>query len=173
MLPALPALVAALPENVTPNANQAFEVWSKTVLAKSRVTSALELYGPRGRLVSRFSKLPEYEALPHFAASCRWDVIDEPSPLGSSEHHVLRASRNVCNDERPVGSIVVRVMLDYRTLPFISTQSPYIESTEPLGRPAETSPGRDVEFAVYGWSRAPIYTLGPACGRCPTGSSSA
>ena len=60
-----------------------------------------------------------------------------------------------------MGSIVVSVMLDYRTLPFIEPQSPYLESLQPdrqtLG---EGAVGRDVEFVVYGWSRAPIYASG-------------
>src|SRR5439155_6057491 len=38
---------------------------------------------------------------------------------------------------------------------------PYLESIR-AGRqtPAEAAPGRDVEFVVYGWSRAPIYASG-------------
>ena len=52
-------------------------------------------------------------------------------------------------------------MLDYRTLPFISSQSPYLESLRPdRQRHAEGVSGRDVEFVVYGWSRAPIYASG-------------
>ena len=44
---------------------------------------------------------------------------------------MLRASRGVCVRGRIVGGIVVRVMLDYRTLPFISSQSAYLESLRP------------------------------------------
>ena len=52
-------------------------------------------------------------------------------------------------------------MLDYRTLPFISSQSPYLESLRPDRQVApEGVSGRDVEFVVYGWSRAPIYASG-------------
>ncbi len=50
-------------------------------------------------------------------------------------------------------------MLDWENLPFISSQSPYVE----LLRPAdplrgEGVSGRDVEFAFYGWSRRPLYS---------------
>jgi signal transduction histidine kinase len=52
-------------------------------------------------------------------------------------------------------------MLDYRTLPFIEPQSPYLESLQPDRQtPGEGVVGRDVEFVVYGWSRAPIYASG-------------
>ena len=74
---------------------------------------------------------------------------------------MLRTSRGVCARGRIVGSIVVRVMLDYRTLPFISSQSPYLESLRPNRQaPPEGVSGRDVEFVVYGWSRAPIFESG-------------
>ena len=52
-------------------------------------------------------------------------------------------------------------MLDYRTLPFISSQSPYLESLRPNREVVpEGVSGRDVEFTVYGWSRAPIFASG-------------
>ena len=72
-----------------------------------------------------------------------------------------------------LGAIVVRVMLDYRTLPFISSQSPYLESLRPDGgRAAEGASGRDVEFVVYGWSRAPLYASGTSVWPLPDAVSS-
>ena len=50
-------------------------------------------------------------------------------------------------------------MLDYANLPFIASQSPYVEllrPTDPLR--GEGISGRDVEFAFYGWSRRPLYS---------------
>jgi signal transduction histidine kinase len=145
----------------TAAADRAFVIWSRTDLAGYRLTSAVELYGADGGLVSRFAlHLPEYEysAARSRAASCTWETLfDEVSPFGSSERHVLRTSRAICERGRVLGNVVVRVMLDYRTLPFISIQSPYLEAleTETLPR-SETVLGRDIEFAMYGWSRAPI-----------------
>src|SRR5207244_10946171 len=76
----------------------------------------------------------------------------------SSGRKVLGASRGICEGGEGLGAVVVRVMLDPRTLPFISSQSPYLESLRPSDQvPAESAPGRDVELAVYGWSRTPIY----------------
>ena len=160
-MPSLAAFVPAVPDGAAPTADQAFQIWSSTDLATFRVTSAVELYGPDGGLVSRFAlNLPEYAAPTHRAVSCQdWDLLEEVSPFGSSERHVLRASRAICTRGRQVGSIVVRAMLDYRSLPFISARSPYLESLTP-GEPVEGAPGRDLEFVVYGWSRSPIFVLG-------------
>ena len=164
-LDTLPALVDALgdPRDAeNPTTDRAFVVWSQTDLEKYRLTSAVELYRPDGRLLSRFAlNLSEYVTGPYRPGSCDWDLSDEVSPFGSSERHVLRASRGVCVRGRVLGAVVVRVMLDYSVLPFISSQSPYLESLRPDRQvPIEGASGRDVEFAAYGWSRAPLYVSG-------------
>jgi signal transduction histidine kinase len=165
----LPDLVTASDEDA-PTTDRAFIVWSRTELATYRTTSAVELYSANGRLISRFAlNLPEHVAGTYVTGSCDdWDVYEETSPFGSgtrdalrtgSARNVLRASRAICVDQRRIGAIVVRAMLDYRTLPFIAPQNPYIESLAPQHRP-EDATGRDVEFVFYGWSRAPLYTSG-------------
>src|SRR5205814_8797291 len=113
-----------------PTTDRAFIVWSQTELAAYRITSAVELYGPNGRLVSRFALiLPEYGTTNDRSGSCdEWELYEEVSPFGSTLRPVLRASRAICDRRRPVGAIVVRAMLDYRSLPFISNESPYLES---------------------------------------------
>ena len=158
------------PDADTPATNRAFAVWSRTDLATYRLTSAVELYGPDGTLSSPFAlSLPEYSRTPYRPTQCTWEQpIDEVSPFGSSERHVLRTGRGVCAGGRIVGGIVVRVMLDYRTLPFISSQSAYLESLRPNRQVApEGVSGRDVEFAVYGWSRAPIFESGTSVWTLP------
>jgi signal transduction histidine kinase len=162
--PSLPDLTTHPANGTAPTADRAFAVWSATDLATYRRTSAIELYGPDGGLVSRFAtpNLPEYSVTRHVSTSCTWEVpLDEVLPSGSSQRHVLRTSRGVCRDGRLVGSIVVSVMLDYRTLPFIEARSPYLASLEPDASPQpEGTFGRDIELAVYGWSRAPTDVFG-------------
>ncbi len=162
-IPALDDLVRLDLATPAPDPTRAFAVWSRTDLATYRLTSAVELYSADGRLVSAFRlSLPEYATAEFRAGGCSWDQpFDEVSPFGSSERHVLRIERGVCAGGRIVGSLVVRVMLDYRTLPFISSQSPYLESLRPNRQVApEGASGRDIEFTVYGWSRAPIFESG-------------
>ncbi len=169
-MPALTELVARCSDsNVdTPSTDCAFLVWQNTDLATYRLTSAIELYGPGGRLVSRYGNLPDYTTTPQTRTACRWDLVEEPSPFGSGSRHVLHASRGVCAGRAAIGAIVVRVMLDYQALPFIASQNPYLESLRP-GReiPAEGVSGRDVEFVVYGWSRAPLHASGTSVWTIP------
>jgi signal transduction histidine kinase len=166
-MPSLEAFVGG--SGVVPTTDRAFEIWSKTDLARARITSAIELYDQEGALTSRFAlSLPEsgVEGVP--VASCsQWDALEEVSPFGSTERHVLRAGRAVCERGRRIGAIVVRAMLDYRTLPFISPERPYLESLATDRPPGEDARGRDVEFAVYGWSRAPLYASSAAVWQLP------
>jgi signal transduction histidine kinase len=168
-MPALASLVAgeSTPSIDRADSTQAYSIWSQTALNRTRQTSALELYGPTGQLLSRFSlKLPERPGAGAPATTCRhgaaWDVVEEAS-------HVLRASKALCAEGgSPVGSIVVRAMLDYRVLPFIASQEPYSASLRPTGlTPAAEAVARDVTFVVYGWSRAPSYSSGLATWELP------
>ena len=166
--PDLANLAAVPPTAGETLTDPAFQVWRITSLASFPVTSSLELYGPDGTLGSRFAfNLPEdLTVVPRSEeTTCTWDVYEEVAPFFAEERRVLRASRGLCApDGRIRGSVVLHAMLDWENLPFISSQSPYME----LLRPAdplrgEGISGRDVEFAFYGWSRRPLYSSsGPA-----------
>jgi signal transduction histidine kinase len=161
-LPARVALPIAAPDE---QAEPAFEVWQATPLANYPVTSSVELFNAGGKLVSRYAfNLPEaLAALPLAEESrCDWVVFDEVNPFFAEKRLILHAGRRICGP-RPgetLGSIVVRAMLfDYENLPFIPSRSPYVELVrpqDPLRR--EGVAGRDVEYAVYGWSRIPLYS---------------
>ena len=162
-MPTLAEFVTSSGEDAAPTTDRAFIIWSQTELAASRTTSAVELHSAGGRLVSRFAlDLPEYAPAEYRGGACsRWELFEEVSPIGSSISNALRASRAICVDGRRVGGIVVRARLDYRALPFVNSQNPYLESLLPRHDPAaEASYGSDVELVTYGWSRAPLYASG-------------
>jgi signal transduction histidine kinase len=146
----------------------AFLVWSQTDLAAYRLTSAIELYGEGGVILSRFAlNLPEYtQARQRWQeAGCTWEVFEEVSPFGSEERRLLHAGRGLCVQEggitRIVGTVVIHAMLDYGSLAFLTSQNPYVElfrARSPLDDGGSLA--RDVEFVVYGWSLRPIYASG-------------
>jgi signal transduction histidine kinase len=152
---------------------RAFSVWRLTALARARLTSAIELYNESNALVSRFAlNLPEYSGavqtpqLQSAAATCDWDVFGEAVPFGSEERRMLHAEKKICTRPAagvpavPVGTIVVHVLFDYRTLPFITSQNPYFEVFRPAGgaMAREGTTGSDVDVAIYGWSLDTIYS---------------
>jgi signal transduction histidine kinase len=166
-IPDLVDLIAASgAADVGVSTDQAFQVWQSTALAMNFITSSIELYGADGKLVSRFAfNLPEDLTAPPTSEerSCDWDLYEEVVPFFAEERRVLHAGRAFCSSTPgmpSLGSIVVHALPDdYGNLPFISSRNPYVELLLPPDRlQREGLPGRDLEFAVYGWSRAPLYS---------------
>jgi signal transduction histidine kinase len=162
--PGLAELVAApaRPAGGEAPTDRAFQVWRVTGLAMYPVTSSVELYGADGLLTSRFAfNLPEdLTAVPRSdEETCDWAIYEGVSPFFAEERRILHAGRALCDpDGRPAGSIVVHAILDYANLPFILSQNPYVELMRPVDPlRGEGISGRDVEYAVYGWSRTPLY----------------
>jgi signal transduction histidine kinase len=162
----LPRLVEAASGRGGPSTAPAFNVWRNTELEEARLTSAIELYGPDGVLVSRFAlNFPEAEVVPlrHQFSSCAWSLVGEVQPFGADERRMLHAERDLCVDDgkggsKTVGAVVAYVMLDYSALSFISSQSPYYEFFRVPRSSREGTSGSDVELTVYGWGRLPTYT---------------
>ncbi|MEI6667343.1 MAG: HAMP domain-containing sensor histidine kinase [Acidobacteriota bacterium] len=162
------AIAPSAPRPVSPPTESAFLVWSQTDLGRHRLTSAVELYAADGSLVSRFAlNLPEYTSAQQKwqEASCEWDLFEEVSPFGSDERRLLHAGRGLCADgphgRQMVGAIVIHAMLDYGALPFLSSQNPYVEYFRTMRNAGpDSSHARETEFAVYGWSRRPLFESG-------------
>jgi hypothetical protein len=164
----LEALVQASATHKGPVTTEpAFTVWGRTDLEQERLTSAIELYGADGTLVSRFAlNFPEAEVVPLLyrdrPGTCSWEVFGEVQPFGADERRMLHAERALClNDggiQTVVGAIVAHVMLDYSALPFISSQSPYYEFIRAPRATPENTAASDVALTVFGWGRLPIYT---------------
>ena len=154
--------------------DRAFRLWRQTELARQRLTSAVELYGADGSLLSRFAlNIPDYAApAPGFLGStCSWDVFGEVLPFGSRERKHLHAERAICASPADAagagpnlqGSIVVHVALDYEPRPFSASRGTYAAL---LGADHDAAtrggPGRDVELATYGWDLSLLYASGAA-----------
>ena len=156
-----------------PTPDAAFSVWRQTALARLRLTSAVELYGPDRSLTSRFAlDFPDAPAVSSFlGTSCDWEVYGEVFPSGTEERRVLHAERGICLPwpgdmpaaDAVAGAVVVHVSLDYRALPFIPSQNPYRDVLRAAPRPPDTRPvDADVELAIYGWGLSPLFTFGSA-----------
>jgi signal transduction histidine kinase len=148
-----------------PRTEVAFRIWNQTVLARQRLTSDVELYEVNGALLSRFAlNFPEsaVEQPPGPGGTCSWAVWGEAQSFaGAQERNTLHAQRNICENGRAIATLIIHVVFDYRTLPFISSQSAYLDVLIGSGgTPAEGLPEGDVEFVVYGWGLTTIYSSG-------------
>ena len=171
-LPSLPSLVANVKASDRPSPASAFLVWKQTALNRHRLTSGIELYTAdglgAGALVSRFAlNFPEYTGgtQPPKPQSCEWDTYGEAARFGAEERRMLHSERYICEGDgpnaRPIGAIVVHAVPDYRTLSFITSQSPYFEVFRTQGgTPPEGMTGSDVDIVIYGWGLTPLYASG-------------
>ena len=172
---AIPELLAmTAPEDGTAgdalDTDRAFSIWRRTALATSRLTSAVELYGAGGVLNSRFAlNIPEdaVTASDWAGTGCEWEVFGEPVLFGAQERRMLHAERGICTTgpdgtRAPTGAVVVHMaQVDYESLPFLSSQSPYVELfASPDSSPAQGAPGHDVELVIYGWGLQPTFVSG-------------
>jgi signal transduction histidine kinase len=162
-VPDLHELASGAPPSASeaPPTDRAFLLWRQTDLARLRLTSSIELYGPGGQLTSRFAlNLPAEAAATQqwTETSCRWDVFGEPL-AGTEDRVLLHAGRGICPEPggTPLGAIVVHVMLDYATLPFLAGAGAYGDLFQAGMSPADAH-GRGIEFAMYGWGRTPIFS---------------
>ena len=163
--PARPA-PAAVPDQAGTGIDAAFTIWSRTALAASRLTSAVEIFGADGELQSRFAlNIPDSVTASRWTATgCEWEVFGEVAPFGSEDRRMLHAERGFCDHAAgaagiPAGGVVVHVaQVDYESLPFIASRSPYVEPMETgRGLPGPGAPGHEVELVIYGWGRQPAF----------------
>ncbi len=157
-----PLRALASPPNLT-GIDAAFRIWSRTALAASRLTSAVELFGADGELRSRFAlNIPDSVTASRWAGpGCEWEVFGEVVPFGAEERRMLHAERGFCEPDGgtqiPAGAVVVHVtQVDYESLPFIASRSPFVEPPE-AARGSPGAPGHEVELVLYGWGRQPAF----------------
>ena len=162
---------AAATPAATPGArtDAAFRIWSQTVLARERLTSDIEIYDAHRALVRDPFALnfPDYEVATQTLESAppcnRWDVYGEAPSVGAAQdRNSLRAERSFCSNGQPLAALVVHVVLDYRTLPFITSQSTgYFDVfSSSSASPIEGPPAGDVDVVIYGWGLTAVYMSG-------------
>ena len=146
-------------------ADTAVEIWWATSLADYPVTtSSVEVFNAEGKLVSRYAfNLPDEElSAPSESeeSSCQWSIVSETNPFFADNRRILHAGRRLCGkDGATLGSIVVRALeADYENLPFTASRSPYVDLVRPEDPVRRGVAAEDVEYAVYGWSRSPLYS---------------
>jgi signal transduction histidine kinase len=145
----------------------AFAVWNQTNLSTIRLTSEVELFGEDGRLISRFGlNVPEFEyaegADAWQGSGCEWRIYDELRRFGGEDRHMSRAERGICTaDGRLLGAVVVHVLPDYYSLPFVASANTYYDLLSAPGATADVDPADELSVVVYGWGLNPLFTSGP------------
>ena len=160
-------------------ADRAFVIWSRTDLASYRLTSAVELYGADGALVSRFAlHLPEYEYSPARSrtVSCTWETLfDEVSavrfertPRAQDEPRHLRARPRARQRRRPRDARLSDAAVHLHA----ESVSPIARTRAATERPRASRAATSSSRCTAGAGRQSS-NRGRPSGRCRTGCSGA
>lgn len=118
--------------------NQARILWEDTLISEFNWYSSLEILGPRGKLLSRFSlNVPElFHLVQDLDPSREWAVSRWNIPYLGKEKDFLVAYRDYYNGEKNLGRVIIYLSIDYDTLPFLYSANPYFELTRVSSLPS-------------------------------------
>ncbi|MCJ7681515.1 MAG: ATP-binding protein [Candidatus Aminicenantes bacterium] len=140
--------VFAFLKNVDPY-NFARLLWDATPLAKFNKYSRLEILTPRGTVLSHFAlNVPEIPLADYeFPLSREWMVFDQDILYLGRDKDFLIAYKDWFAEEQHVGRMIVFLMIDYETLPFLFSANPYFEVMRSTSMPSldRFDPG----FAIF------------------------
>jgi len=140
--------VFAFLENTDPY-NFARLLWDETPLAKFNKYSRLEILTPRGTVLSNFAlNVPEIPLADYeFPLSREWMVFDQNILYLGRDKDFLISYKDWFAEEQHVGRVIVFLMIDYESLPFLFSANPYFEVMRSTSMPSldRFDPG----FAIY------------------------
>jgi signal transduction histidine kinase len=116
----------------------AHSLWDNTIISRFNWYSSLELIGPSGRILSRFSlNIPEliFED-PPFPVSQEWMIrFQNISVLGNEKQYVV-GYRDFFDNDTYLGRIRLILSIDNDMLPFLYSANPYYELLKPTSMPS-------------------------------------
>jgi signal transduction histidine kinase len=107
----------------------AHSLWERTLAAKFNWYSSLEILGPDGELLSRFSlNVPKLYGLDFSLPLNReWSLSHLSIPFMGEEKFFLLAHKDWFEEEDNLGRIIFYLSIDYDMLPFLYSANPYFE----------------------------------------------
>jgi signal transduction histidine kinase len=136
------------PAEPVPAEELAFALWSLTDLAEFGFSSAIEVQGPAGEVVSRFGQNLAWLGTPlELPRSTVWEIAPARLTVGSATRAVLHASRLVRDRDHVLGALHIYVADDHWNLPFLTGRDPY--SLVARGAPEADLGGLPVSLSCY------------------------
>jgi signal transduction histidine kinase len=104
-------------------------LWEETLMAKFNWYSSLELLSPDGAILSRFSlNVPELFQIEFDLPENRdWSISRYSLPFMGIEKDFLIGYKDIFSGEDHIGRIIIYLLVDYDTLPFLYSANPYFE----------------------------------------------
>jgi len=124
-------------------------LWENTLLAKFNKYSRLEIINSQGIGLSHFTlNVPDiYQADFEFPVSPIWTILDRNIVYLGREKDYLIAYKDWFEGKEHIGRLILFLMVDYETLPFLYSANPYFEVMRATSMPSMDQ--LDLGFAIY------------------------
>ncbi|NOR15167.1 MAG: HAMP domain-containing protein, partial [Candidatus Aminicenantes bacterium] len=129
--------------------NLADDLWRSTLLAKLNWNSSLEIISSEGQLLSRFAlNIPEpYRPQLELPPSSDWTIRSQNITFWREEKDFLIAHKDWSIENTIIGRTVISLSVDYETLPFLYSATPYFELLRIASYPSLNQ--IDLRFAIF------------------------
>jgi signal transduction histidine kinase len=127
----------------------AHSLWERTLIAKFNWYSSLEVLGPRGEVLSRFSlNVPRLYRLDFDLPSSQdWSFSRLNIPFLGEAKDFLLAYKDWFESEKHLGRTILYLSIDYDMLPFLYSANPYFELLRVTSIPSLNQ--LDFGFAIF------------------------
>ena len=129
--------------------NLADDLWRSTLLAKLNWNSSLEIISSEDQLLSRFAlNIPEpYRPQLELPPSSDWTIRSQNITYWREEKDFLVAYKDWSIENTFIGRMVISLSVDYETLPFLYSATPYFELLRIASYPSLNQ--IDLSFAIF------------------------
>ena len=114
---------------ITEDKDLAYELWTRTNLVNSSLSSSIEIVDELSSVVSRFAlSFPLSNTnTTDFSPNNSWRLEEEHLPNDPNHPGILLARRTFTSRSHFQWEIRIRVAADWKNLPFIATNNPYLQ----------------------------------------------
>ncbi|MCX6561658.1 MAG: HAMP domain-containing sensor histidine kinase [Candidatus Aminicenantes bacterium] len=125
------------------------DIWARTLPARFNWYSSLEILGPEGILLNRFSlNVPKiFRPAADQVSGPDWTIAPVAVPFMGRERRFLTASKEWTENGAVLGRVLLSLSLDPDMLPFLYSANPYFELLRVNTIPSLS--GFDIRFAVF------------------------
>ncbi len=129
--------------------NLADDLWQSTLLAKLNWNSSLEIISSEDQLLSRFAlNIPEPNRIQlELPRSSDWTIRSQNITYWGEEKDFLIAHKDWSIEDTFIGRMVISLSVDYETLPFLYSGTPYFELLRIASYPSLNQ--IDLSFAIF------------------------
>ncbi len=134
----------------------AASLWERTLISKFNWYSSLEMLGPDGNIISRFSlNIPNLQNGIDLPFSENWTIINQSVPFLGEEKRFLTGYKDWMENDHIIGRTILSLSVGHEMLPFLYSANPYFELTRASSIPSLKH--INLGFAIFNPQGKPVF----------------